>query len=155
MKANNKSAAVEMSYFRLSLLSYLRDSHPDKAADKQFIASRGDAAAEAYSRIIKSGGSHDEAGEAASQILYAGLHFSPYRTIVTILWDEFADESEIGGSQIDPELAEGLAIELLPRLSAVVKKYTLSDDFADSQEYRLLYTELTGAIQILLEDGVQ
>ncbi|GHV15030.1 hypothetical protein FACS1894169_05270 [Bacteroidia bacterium] len=148
MKANNKSAAVEMSYFRLSLLSYLRDSHPDKAADKQFIASRGDAAAEAYSHIIKSGGSHEEAEEAASQILYAGLHFSPYRTIVNILWDEFTDET-------DPTLAEGLAIELLPRLSAVIGKYTLSDDFADSQEYRLLYTELTGAIQILLEDGVQ
>lgn len=144
-----------MSYFRLSLLSYLRDSHPDKAADKQFIASRGDAAAQAYSEAIKSGHTHDEAGETASQILYAGLHFSPYRTIVTILWDEFADESEIGGSQIDPELAEGLAIELLPRLSAVIEKYTLSDDFADSQEYRLLYTELTGAIQTLLEDGVQ
>ncbi|GHT60415.1 hypothetical protein FACS189451_00420 [Bacteroidia bacterium] len=148
MKANNKSAAVEMSYFRLSLLSYLRDSHPDKAADKQFIASRGDTAAEAYSSIIKSGGSHEEAEEAASQILYAGLHFSPYRTIVNILWDEFTDET-------DPTLAEGLAIELLPRLLAVVKKYTLSDDFADSQEYKLLYTELTGAIQILLEDGVQ
>lgn len=160
-----------MSYFRLSLLSYLRESHPEKATDKQFIASRGDTAAEAYSSIIKSGGSHDEAGEVASQILYAGLHFSPYRTIVNILSDEFADE-------IDPALAEGLAIELLPRLSAVIKKYsesreinqarlslseahpvlckyTLSDDFADSQEYRLLYTELTGAIQTLLEDGVQ
>ncbi|GHV60628.1 hypothetical protein FACS1894182_15320 [Bacteroidia bacterium] len=171
MKATNKSADVEMSYFRLSLLSYLRESHPEKATDKQFIASRGDTAAEAYSSIIKSGGSHDEAEEAASQILYAGLHFSPYRTIVNILWDEFTDET-------DPALAEGLAIELLPRLSAVIKKYsesreinqarlslseahpvlckyTLSDDFADSAEYRLLYTELTGAIQILLEDGVQ
>lgn len=137
-----------MSYFRLSLLSYLRDSHPDKATDQQFIASRGDAAAEAYSRIIKLGGSHDEAEENASQILYAGLHFSPYRTIVNILWDEFTDE-------IDPALAEGLAMELLPRLSSVIEKYTLSDDFADSAEYRLLYTELTGAIQTLLEDGVQ
>jgi hypothetical protein len=148
MKANNKSAAVEMSYFRLSLLSYLRDSHPDKATDKQFIASRGDAAAEAYSRIIKSGSSHDEAGETASQILYAGLHFSPYRTIITVLWDEFSDS-------IPTEMAERLALALLPRLSSVIEKYTLSDDFADSQEYRLLYTELTGAIQTLLEDGVQ
>ncbi len=86
MKAN-KSTAVELSYFRLSLLSYLRESHPDKADDKQFIAVRGDAAAEEYSRIIKLGGSHDEAEETASQILYAGLHFSPYRTIVNILWD--------------------------------------------------------------------
>ncbi|MDR0430238.1 MAG: DUF1896 domain-containing protein [Tannerellaceae bacterium] len=147
MKAN-KSTAVELSYFRLSLLSYLRESHPDKAADKQFIASRGDAAALSYSNIIKLGGSHDEADEIASQTLYAGLHFSPYRTIVNILWDEFTEE-------IDPEQAEGLAMELLPRLSGVTEKYTLSDDFADSAEYRLLYTELTGAIQTFLEDGIQ
>jgi hypothetical protein len=148
MTATNKSAVVEMSYFRLSLLSYLRDSHPDKATDRLFIASRGDAAALSYSDIIKSGGSHDEAEEVASQTLYAGLHFSLYRTLVRILWDEFTDE-------IDPALAEGLAMELLPRLSAVIEKYTLSDDFADSQEYRLLYTELTGAIQTFLEDGIQ
>lgn len=139
---------MELSYFRLSLLSHLRESHPDKAADSQFIASRGDAAAEAYSDIIKLGGSHDEAEEVASQTLYAGLHFSPYRTIVNILWNEFTEE-------IDPALAEGLAMELLPRLSVVIEKYTLSDDFADSQEYSLLYTELTGAIQTLLEDGLQ
>lgn len=148
MKAKHTSTAVEMSYFRLSLLSYLRDSHPGKAADKQFIASRGDAAAEEYSRIIKLGGSHDEAEEAASQTLYAGLHFSLYRTIVTILWEEFAEET-------DPAQAEGLAMELLPHLSAIIEKYTLSDDFADSPGYRLLYTELTGAIQTLLEDGIQ
>ena len=147
MKAN-KSTAVEMSYFRLSLLSYLRESHPDKAADRAFIASRGDAAAEAYSRIIKLGGSHDEADEVASQTLYAGLHFSPYRTVVNILWDEFTDE-------IDPTQAESVAMEFMPRLSGVFERYILSDDFADSAEYRLLYTELTGAIQTLLEDGIQ
>lgn len=147
MKAN-KSTAVELSWFRLSLLSYLRESHPDKANDKQFIASRGDAAAEEYSRIMKLGGSHDEAEETASKILYTGLHFSPYRTLVNILWDEFANE-------IDPTQAEVLAMELLPRLSSVIGKYTLSDDFADSVEYWLLYTELTGAIQTFLEDGIQ
>jgi hypothetical protein len=148
MKAISKSTTVELSWFRLCLLSYLRDSHPDKAADRQFIASRGDAAAEAYSAAIKSGHTHDEADEIASQTLYAGLHFSPYRTLVKILWDEFTDE-------IDPALAEGLAMELQPRLSSVFEKYSLSDDFADSEEYGLLYTEAVGAIQILLEDGIQ
>lgn len=148
MKASNKSTAVELSYFRLSLLSYLRESHPGKAADKQFIASRGDAATEAYSNIIKLGGSHDEADEIASQILYAGLHFSPYRTVVNILWNEFTNE-------IDPATAEQVAMELMPRLSSVIEKYALPDDFADSREYELLYTELTGAIQTLLEDGIQ
>jgi len=139
---------VELSWFRLSLLSYLRDSHPDKAADRQFIASRGDAAAEVYSVSIKSGHTHDEADEIAAQTLYAGLHFSPYRTLVRILWDEFEDE-------INPAQAEGVALELLPRLTGIFGKYTLSDDFADSQEYSSLYTELTGAIQTLLENGIQ
>lgn len=147
MKAKHKTAAAEMSYFRLSLLSYLRDSHPDKASDKQFVASRGDAAALSYSEAIKSGHSHDEADEIASQTLYAELHFSPYRTIVRILWDEFAEE-------IDPNQAEGLAIELLSRFSAIIEKYTFSDDFADNAVYLLFYTELTGAIQTLIEDGI-
>lgn len=148
MKATNKSTAVELSYFRLSLLSYLRDSHPDKAADRQFIALRGDAAAEAYSEAVKSGHTHDQADEIASETLYAGLHFSPYRTIVNILWDEFTDE-------IDPARAEELALGLLPRLQEFFAKYNLNDDFAGSAQYNLLYTELTGEIQILLEDGLQ
>lgn len=148
MKASHTSTAVELSYFRLSLLSYLRDSHPDKASDRQFIASRGDAAALSYSAAIKSGHTHDQADEIACQTLYVGLHFSPYRTIVNILWDEFTHE-------IDPEMAEAVAMEFLPLLTVVFKKYTLSDDFAGSQEYGLLYTELTGAIQTLLEDGIQ
>ena len=141
------SKPTELSYFRLSLLSYLRDSHPDKAADQSFIASRGDAAAEAYSAAIHAGHTHDGADEIAAQTLYAGLHFSPYRTLVSILRDEFEGDT-------DPAQAEGLAMELLPRFAAILEKYTLSDDFAGSREYDLLYTELVGAIQILLEDGL-
>jgi hypothetical protein len=142
-----KSTATELSWFRLSLLSYLRDSHPDKAADRNFIASRGDAAAEAYSEAIRAGHTHDQADEIAARRLYEGLHFSPYRTLVAILQEEFTDD-------IDPAEAEGLAMELLPRLSAILKKYTFTDDFADSREYELFYTELTGTIQTVLEDGL-
>jgi hypothetical protein len=43
---------------------------------------------------------------------------------------------------------------LLPRLSAILKKYTFTDDFAGGAEYNLLYTELTGAIQKFLDDGL-
>lgn len=148
MTATAISTAVELSYFQLSLLSYLRNSYPDKTADRWFVTSRGDAAAEAYSEAIKSGHTHDQADEIAAQTLYEGLHFSPYRMLVNIIWDEFSHE-------IDPEQAETVAMELLPRLAAIFGEYTLSDDFADSQEYGLLYTELTGAIQIYLEDGIQ
>ena len=37
----------------------------------------------------------------------------------------------------------------------VLEKYDLTDDFADTPDYELFYTELTGTVQILLEDGIQ
>ena len=136
----------ELSYFRLSLLSYLRDSHPLLANDNAFITIRGDAAAEAYSVAVKNGQTHDQAGEIANEVLYTGLLFSPYRTIVRILWNEFEKE-------VTPVLAESVAMEMLPKLNEVLSKYELSDSFETTPEYDQLYTELTGAIQILLEDG--
>jgi len=137
----------ELSYFRLSFLSFLRDSHPNLATDTNLIAARGDAAAEAYSSAIKNGQSHDQADELASEVLYRGLLFSPYRTIVRILWDEFEKE-------VTPVLAEGAAVGLLPKLTDVLSHYDLSDNFEITEEYNQLYTELTGTIQILLEDGI-
>lgn len=147
MATKPKTTVTELSYFRLSLLSYLRDTHPDKAIDHDFIAVRGDAAALVYSQAIKAGHTHDEAEVISSQVLYEGLHFSTFRTLVTILWEEFSEE-------IDPVQAEGIAMELLSRLSGTIQKYTLPDDFADTPEYDQFYTELTGEIQILLENGL-
>jgi len=137
----------ELSYFRLSLLSYLKDSHPHLVNDSAFIAARGDAAAEAYSTAVKNGQAHDQAGEIANEVLYAGLLFSPYRIIVRILWNEFEKE-------VTPMLSERVAIELLPKLVSFFNKYDLSDGFDTTEEYDQFYTELTGAIQILLEDGI-
>jgi DNA anti-recombination protein RmuC len=137
----------ELSYFRLSLLSFLRDSHPNLTTDTNLIASRGDAAAEAYSSAIKNGQSHDQASEEANEVLYSGLLFSSYRTVVQILWKEF-------GKEANPAVIEEAAVELLPELKEVFSKYELSDNFETTEEYDQLYTELTGAIQILLEDGI-
>jgi len=137
----------ELSYFRLSLLSFLRDSHPNLATDTNLIASRGDAAAEAYSAAIKNGQSHDQAAEAANEVLYSGLLFSPYRIVVQILWEEF-------GKETNPALIEEAAVEVLPELKDVFRKYEFSDNFETTEECDQLYTELTGAIQILLEDGI-
>lgn len=147
MATKPKTTVTELSYFRLSLLSYLRDTHPEKATDHDFIAARGDAAAETYSQTIKAGHTHDYAEEASSKVLYEGLYFSTYRTLVTILWEEFSEE-------VDPSQAEDIAMELLPQLTGTIQKYTLSDDFVDTLQYNQFYTELTGEIQILLENGL-
>ncbi|MDR0231391.1 MAG: DUF1896 domain-containing protein [Dysgonamonadaceae bacterium] len=138
----------ELSYFRLSLLSYLHDSHPGLVANDAFIATRGDAAAEAYSAAVKNGETHDRAGELADEVLYAGLLFSPYNTLVNVLCSEFSDE-------ILPEMARLRALEIMPKIDEVFGKYNLLDDFDSTPEYDLFYTELTGAVQILLENGIQ
>lgn len=146
MIKNNPSPDGELSYYGLSLLSYLRDSHPDKAGDKAFITGRADRAAEIYSQTIQSGLTHIEAEERASAELYRDLHFSVYNTLVNILWDEFSAE-------IPEDNARKVALQALSLCDNVLVKYTLTDDFADTPAYDLLYTELTGTIEILLEDG--
>ena len=150
MSDNRQTPSEELSYYGLSLLSYLRDSHPLLAADTSFIADRTDRAAEAYSDAIRAGSTHIEAEAAASDELYRRLHFSPYNTLVHILWDEFA-------SEVPEEAARAVALRLLalPVFRDVLAKYDLADDFAATPEYSLLYTELVGTVQILLEDGVQ
>lgn len=136
----------DLSYYGLSLLSYLTNNHPDLAADNTFIAGRADLAAEVYSDTVKSGLTHIEAEERASAELYRGLHFSPYNTLRNILWDEFSTE-------IPENDAPAVALRLLPLCTEILAKYDLSDDFAATAEYGLLYTELTGIVQTLLEDG--
>lgn len=148
MKQNSNLAPAEMSYFRLNLLSFLRDSHPDKANDLSFIAGRGDMAAENYSEAIKSGLDHIQAVEIANETLFNGLHFSPYNVIVEILWNEFSDE-------VPPGMAQEKAKELLPECLVVFAKYHLNDDYAETTEYLSLYTELVGTILILLENELQ
>lgn len=148
MITHSKTPAGELSYYGLSLLSYLRESHPELAADAVFVAERADEAAQTYSGSIHEGRTHTEAEEAASAQLYRGLLFSPYNTLVHIIWDEFAQE-------IPEEEARFAARLLLPLCGEVLSKYDLTDDFASCAQYNQLYTELVGNIQILLGDGVQ
>lgn len=146
MTKKKQSPQGELSYYGLSLLSYLKDNHPDRTADHAFIAERADRAAEVYSDTVKSGLTHIEAEERASAELYRGLHFSLYNTLLNILWDEFSAE-------IPEDNAPEVAHKILPLCADVLPNYELSDDFATAPEYDLLYTELTGTVQILLEDG--
>jgi len=146
MTKNNPTPAGELSYYGLSLLSFLKDSHPNLATDAAFIAERADRAAEVYSDTIRAGLNHPSAEEAASEELYRGLHFSAYNTLVNILWDEFSAE-------IPEESARAVALQALPLCANVLAKYDLTDDFADNPQHEQLYTELTGTLQTLLEDG--
>ena len=139
------------SYYRLRLESYLKDYHPERLADETFIRARSDAATEAYEDAFRQGYPVLEAGYIATEVLFAGLHFSPYYTLEQIIENEFANV-------VPPERAADFALRLLQSdtIRETIEKYEPSDDFDGSPEYDQLYTELTGVIVELLEaDGVK
>ena len=148
MKTTNKK---EFSYYRLRLESYLKDYHPERLADEAFIYDRSDAAAQAYEDAFRQGYPVLEAGHIATEVLFAGLHFSPYYTLEQIIENEFANV-------VPPERAADFALRLLQSdtIRETIEKYEPGDDFDGSSEYDQLYTELTGVIVELLEaDGVE
>ena len=148
MKTTSKK---EFSYYRLRLESYLKDYHPERLADEAFIRARSDAAAQAYEDAFRQGYPVLEAGYIATEVLFVGLHFSPYYMLEQIIENEFANV-------VPPERAADFALRLLQSNSIreTIEKYEPGDDFDGSSEYDQLYTELTGVIVELLEaDGVK
>ncbi|WP_029902378.1 DUF1896 domain-containing protein [Prevotella sp. 10(H)] len=145
-KNNNRNIPMELSYYRLTLLSYLKESHPNLAYDNGFITTRSDEASEAYSNAIKDGLSHPEAEELANTTLFRDLLFSRYDTIINVLWNEFSDI-------IPQSRAKEYAERILSQCELIFLQYTLSDEFTDSPEYNTLYTELTGFISLWLEEN--
>ena len=146
---NSKKAIPDISYFRLSLTDFIRESSPEILTDNAFISDRAEAAAETYSQETQSGSNQIEAAEQANAVLFEGLHFSKHDTLVNILWNEFADV-------VPEDDAKSWAIRLFPECEPVFAEYPLTDDFAYTPEYELLYTELTGVIAIYFEEhGIQ
>ena len=136
----------ELSYFRLKLEAYLGEHFPERVNENTFITARADEALTAYCDAVTQGFSHPEAETMASEVLYQGLHFSKYDTLVSVLENEFEKE-------LPSPLPERLAPMLLKNkaMQSVFDKYELIDDFGASPEYEKLYTELTGTIVLLIE----
>ena len=136
----------ELSYFRLKLEAYLGEHFPERVNENTFITNRADEALTAYCNAIAQGFSHPEAEVMASEVLYQGLHFSKYDTLVSVLENEF--EKELPSplpERLTPMLLKNKAVQ------SVFNKYELTDDFGASPEYEKLYTELTGTIVLLIE----
>jgi len=142
---NDKNKSAEFSYYGLYLLKYLKENHPDRASDTDFIEGRADHAADVYEQSRLEGATPEGAQELAMAALLQGLHFSKYNTVIEVLWNEFADE-------VPPGDAPVFALTLLPATEEVFARYPLADGFAYTPEYDLLYTELTGTVAIYLEE---
>ncbi|MDL2224218.1 DUF1896 domain-containing protein [Bacteroidales bacterium OttesenSCG-928-M06] len=142
MKKKDKQ---ELSYYGLLLLSFLKESHPDKANNQDFILLRSELAAESYAAAIADGYSQLSAEEIASSVLYEGLLFSPYDTIRNVLINEF--------TIVPSERIDSLAMELLVPAEEVFSEYPIDDSFANSPEFTALYTELVGFIDLWREEN--
>ena len=136
----------ELSYFRLKLEAYLGEHFPERVNENTFVTARADEALAAYCDAIAQGFSHPEAETMASEVLYQGLHFSKYDTLVSVLENEF--EKELPSplpERLTPILLKNKAVQ------SVFNKYELTDDIGASPDYERLYTELTGTIVLLIE----
>lgn len=143
---NTDNNTKELSYFRLKLRSFMREHHPERLKDTEFITARADMALAAYCDAVVQGFSHLEAESMASEVLYQGLHFSKYDTLVSVLENEF--EKELPSplpERLTPMLLKNKAVQ------SVFNKYELTDDFGASPDYEKLYSELTGTIVLIIE----
>ena len=144
-KKKNKGQ-TDFSYYGLYLLNYLRKNKFEQATDEAFIRERADRAAEVYERARLDGTSTAGAQELAMNTLMEGLRYSKYAILREVVENEFADE-------VPEAEREAFTQKLLPLVGNVYSIYDLSDDnFALSPDYNLLYTELTGAVVLYIEE---
>ena len=149
---NNKKkneGQTDFSYYGLYLLDYLRTNRFEQATDEVFIrerADRADRAAGTYEWARLEGYPAAGAQELAMNTLLEGLHYSKYAILREVVENEFADD-------VPEAKRESFTRKLLPLVGNVFLIYDLSDDnFALSPDYDLLYTELTGAVVLYIEE---
>lgn len=142
----NEKKRKELSYYHLYLQKHLQENRFEQADDASFIETRADLAATAYEQARREGYPIEGAQELAMQTLLKGLHHSKYAILREVITNEFAYE-------IPETQQEALSKKLMPLVDSVFSIYDLSDDhFAQSLDYDLLYSELTGAVVLYLAE---
>ena len=136
----------DLSYFKLRLQEHLNFSFPEKAHDQKFIHQRSSYAANAYEGAFLSGNPIEQCSEIANYILFEGLHFSKFDTVFQVVCNEF--DTLMADEELRP-----FTLKMLPVCEPVFARYELTDDFAYSYEFDLLYTEITGTIAIGIEEN--
>ena len=145
-----KKEQQELSYYGLYLLRYLMEQHSKKAKDLNFIYQRELLAAETFEMARREGHSVEGAQELAMDALMKGLSMTPWSILTEVLEKEFEAE-------VDEEQRIPFAEKLLPLVKPVFEPYDLTQpEFELSTDYVQLYTELTGAVVLYIEQyGVQ
>jgi hypothetical protein len=136
----------DLSYFALRLQELLNTSFPEKAWDTKFINQRSSWAAIAYEGAFLAGNPASQCNHIAEYILFEGLHFSKFDTVFQVVCNEF--DTRMADEELRP-----FALKMFPVCESVFATYILTDDFAYTTEFEMLYSELTGTIAIWIEEN--
>ncbi|QHC86634.1 hypothetical protein AS589_08115 [Empedobacter brevis] len=136
----------DLSHFRLRLQELVNTSFPEKANDQKFIDQRSSWAANAYKGALHSGNTIEKCHEIADYILFENLHFSKFDTIFQVVCNEF--DTLMADEKLRP-----FALKMFSVCKPVFAKYKLTDDFAYTYEFDKLYSEITEAIAIWIEEN--
>lgn len=135
----------ELSYFSLRLQELLNTSFPQLARDSVFIQQRSQYAAKTFENAFKTGNRIEQCQAIADGVLFEGLYFSKFDTVMQVVSNEFDT------IMMDEELRP-FAMKMLRICEGVFAKHELTGDFAYSTDFDLLYTELTGTIATWIEE---
>ena len=136
-------------YFKQLLTENLQESFPLLAEDTKLINQRARWAFSAYEGALSGENPESECLKIAKAILFEGLHFSKFDTLVDVLRYEFSHI--LKENQLRPA-----AIKVLPLCEKVFARYNLTDDFLYNIEHDQLYRELKETIaKKLKENGIQ
>lgn len=141
-----KTSQKDLSYYKLRLQEHLNSSFPEKANDQKFIEQRSSWAANAYEGAFLSGNPIDQCDEIANYILFENLHYSKFDTVFEVVCNEF--DTLMTDEELRP-----FAMKVLPVCEPIFSKYKLTDDFASTNEYDRLYTEITGTIALWIDEN--
>ena len=137
----------DLSYFTLTLQSYLNESFPELASDDTFIQERSDLASQTNADALLAGHTHPEASELSNAVLYEGLHFSQFDMLFKVVCNEF--DALMADEELRP-----FTLKVYPLCKTVFENYPTDEpDFADTPAYQLLYTELTGTTALYIEEN--
>jgi hypothetical protein len=136
----------DLSYFRLRLQELLTTSFPEKAYDAKFIDQRSSWASNAYEGAFRAGNPVSQCDHIADYVLFAGLYFSRFDTVFQVVCNEF--DTRMADEELRP-----FALKMFPVCEPVFATYILTDDFAYTTDFDLLYSELTGTIAIWIEEN--
>lgn len=139
--------------FTLQLTQYIKENHPDRIEDKEFIDQRGEKALAVFVECSRQGRSVEESVREANEILYQGLHFSPFRMIADMV------ETHCSHLPLSEEGRHVLAMAILHKSKYVLAgAYTpaTADVFAGSYKYHRTRTQIKRIMnKYLYDNGLQ